>query len=99
MWSASARIFSSIVTLPMPYYGSGKCGVDGGMQSVIYGYRRGDRSVYYLGLIDFLQPWTARKKMERKLKGVLGYDTNAISCNSPEEYASRFLEFLDAHIS
>jgi 1-phosphatidylinositol-4-phosphate 5-kinase len=97
--SFTQRTVSSIITLPLPYYGSGECGVDGGSLSVIHGTRRGDRAVYYMGLIDFLQPWTSRKYFERKLKGAMGYDTNAISCVTPEEYASRFLEFLDAHVS
>jgi 1-phosphatidylinositol-4-phosphate 5-kinase len=97
--SFTQRTVSSIITLPLPYYGSGKCGVDGGLFSVMYGTRRGDRAVYYMGLIDFLQPWTSRKYFERKMKGAMGYDTNAISCVTPEEYASRFLEFLDAHVS
>lgn len=99
LWSLTQRTVSSLVTYPLPYYGSGKCVVDGGLLSVIHGSRRGDRAVYYMGLIDFLQPWTARKYFERKLKGVMGYDTNAISCVTPEEYASRFLEFLDQHLS
>ena len=63
------------------------------------GKRRGDRAMYYMGLIDFLQPWTARKVVEKNLKGLMGYDTKAISCVDPEEYANRFLEFLDANIS
>jgi hypothetical protein len=98
-WSLARITLSSIITLPLPYYGSGNCGVDGGLYSKFHGRRRGDRAVYYLGLIDFLQPWTARKAVERRLKGLIGYDTKAISCVDPEEYAIRFLEFLDTHIS
>jgi choline kinase len=52
-----------------------------------------------MGLIDFLQPWTTRKVIERQLKGLMGQDINAISCVTPEEYADRFLEFLDNHIT
>ena len=99
VWSLTQRTISSIVTLPLPYYGSGQCGVDGGVFSVMNGSRRGDRAVYYMGLIDFLQPWTTRKFLERNLKGLMGYDTKAVSCVTPEEYASRFLEYLDAHVS
>eukprot|EP00980_Cylindrotheca_fusiformis_P025643 scaffold14307_cov177-Cylindrotheca_fusiformis.AAC.7 len=98
-WSIARITLSSIITLPLPYYGSGNCGVDGGVFSRIHGKRRGDRAVYYLGLIDFLQPWTVRKAAERKLKGLVGYNTKAISCVDPEEYAIRFLDFLDANIS
>jgi hypothetical protein len=89
----------SIFTTPLPYYGSGTCGVDGGKLSVFHGKRRGDRAVYYMGLIDFLQPWTTRKVIERRLKGLMGYDTNAISSVTPEEYAKRFLEYMDANMS
>jgi hypothetical protein len=52
-----------------------------------------------MGLIDFLQPWTTRKVLERQWKSIIGYDTGAISCVDPEEYASRFLDFIDAHVS
>jgi Phosphatidylinositol-4-phosphate 5-Kinase len=90
---------SSVVTMPMPYYGSGRCGVDGGALSVLHGTRHGQRAVYYMGLIDFLQPWTTRKVLERELKGLMGYDRKEISCVTPEEYASRFLEFIDAHVT
>jgi hypothetical protein len=99
LWSLAQLTASTILTVPFPYYGSGNCGVDGGAYSVIHGNRRGDRAVYYMGLIDFLQPWTTRKVLERKLKGIMGYDISAISCVTPEEYASRFLEFIDAHVS
>lgn len=98
-WSMTLRTLSSVITLPLPYYGSGNCGVDGGLYSKVHGKRRGDRAIYYMGLIDFLQPWTTRKRVERRLKGLMGYDTAAISCVDPEEYAKRFLEFLDANIS
>ncbi len=98
-WNTLQLTLKSIVTAPLPYYGSGRCGVYGGKLSVMHGKRRGDNAVYYLGLIDFLQPWTARKVMERKLKGLAGYDTNAVSAVTPEEYATRFLEFLDKHIN
>lgn len=90
---------SSILTRPLPYYGAGICGVDGGALAMVEGTRSGKRAIYYLGLIDFLQPWTARKVLERQMKSMMGYDTHAISCVAPEEYASRFLEFIDAHIS
>lgn len=97
--SCADRTLSSILTRPLPYYGAGICGVDGGTLAMVDGTRNGKRAIYYLGLIDFLQPWTARKVVERQLKGWMGYDVHAVSCVAPEEYASRFLEFLDSHIS
>ena len=99
VWSLVHRTLSSIVTYPLPYYGSGECGVDGGLLSVFHGTRNGKRALYYMGLIDFLQPWTTRKVIERQLKGLMGQDINAISCVTPKEYADRFLEFMDKHIS
>lgn len=92
-------VFSSILTLPLPYYGAENPGVNGGVFSVVEGHRSGNRAIFFMGLIDFLQPWTTRKVIERRLKGVMGYDVHAISCVSPEEYASRFLEFIGAHVS
>lgn len=83
----------------MPYYGAGICGVDGGALSVIPGRRAGHRAVYYMGIIDFLQPWTWKKVMENEMKGLLGYNTKAISCVSPKDYAARFLDFIDAHVT
>eukprot|EP00934_Nitzschia_sp_Nitz4_P003354 Nitzschia sp. Nitz4//scaffold41_size133979//75831//77541//NITZ4_003354-RA/size133979-snap-gene-0.104-mRNA-1//1//CDS//3329551491//3344//frame0 len=76
-----------------------KCGVDGGRLAILSGSRNGKSVVYYIGLIDFLQPWTLRKAAEHKAKGLAGYDTSAISCVRPDFYASRFLQFLDEHIS
>jgi len=100
IWDVTRLItVDTIVTYPMPYYGSGICGVDGGQFSVMHGKRKGHRAIYYMGLIDFLQPWSTRKVLERKWKGIAGYDTTAISAVTPEEYATRFLEFLDQNIN
>lgn len=93
------NVISSVLTLPLPYYGAGVCGVDGGSLSTIHGNRRGHRCVYYFGLIDFLQPWTMKKVIEKELKGVIGYDVTAISCVDPKAYGSRFLGFMNAHIT
>lgn len=90
---------STILTLPLPYYGAGICGVDGGTLSVIHGTRKKHRAVYYFGLIDFLQPWSTRKFIEREIKGLLGYDKKAVSAVTPSEYGNRFISFLDSHIT
>ena len=99
LWQLLQRSMSSVLTYPLPYYGASACVVDGGSLSVVHGYRSGKRAIYYLGVIDFLQPWTARKVAEKQLKGLLGYDTKAISCVDPDEYASRFLDFIEAHVT
>jgi Phosphatidylinositol-4-phosphate 5-Kinase len=98
-WFLGRLTMDSIFTSPLPYYGSGSCVVDGGKFSVFHGERRGERAIYYMGLIDFLQPWTKRKVVERYLKGIIGYDTDAISSVTPEEYATRFLAYLDDNIT
>jgi len=90
---------SSILTLPFPYYGANVCGVDGGSLSKMKGEKAGKRCTFYLGLIDFLQPWTKRKLVERYLKTLMGYDTHEISCVDPEEYGTRFLSFMDEYLS
>ena len=99
LWSLTQRTMTSVLTYPLPYYGSSSCGVDGGALSVMHGKRHSRRAIYYLGLIDFLQPWTSRKVAERQLKGLMGYDTSAISCVDPDEYATRFLKFIEEHVS
>lgn len=98
-WSLSQLAISWLLSHPLPYYGSDKCGVNGGQLSLIGGTRNGYRALYYLGLIDFLQPWSTRKMVEHQAKGLLGYNTSAISCVDPEKYAQRFLAYLDAHFT
>lgn len=90
---------SSVLTIPFPYYGAGICGVDGGALSVLAGKRLGHRAIYYIGVIDFLQPWTTQKVLEKELKGLMGYEKMAISCAHPKDYAERFLEYMDKHIT
>lgn len=97
--SLGEKTLSTILTLPLPYYGAGFSVVDGGGLSVMHGTRMGQRAIYYLGVIDFLQPWTTKKLLEREMKGILGYDTKAISCVDPKYYAQRFLDFMDEHLS
>jgi Phosphatidylinositol-4-phosphate 5-Kinase len=75
----------------------GQCAVDGGPLSQILGHRLGSRAIYYFGLIDFLQPYNAKKAIEYRLKSIV-YDQGAFSCVPPRAYADRFLEFLDRHI-
>lgn len=84
---------------PMPYYGAAMTKVDGGHLSSLYGSRKGKHVIYYLGVIDFLQPWTVKKRLERDLKGLAGYDKTAISCVAPSDYAHRFLNFINTNVS
>jgi hypothetical protein len=51
------------------------------------------RFVYYIGIIDFLIPWDAKKKAEFAFNCLLGRGTRA-SCVPPEIYARRQIEFV-----
>ena len=84
---------------PMPYYGAGSTKVDGGNHASIRGTLMGKDVIYYMGVIDFLQPWTVKKRLERDLKGLVGYDKTAISCVAPSDYATRFLNFISSHVT
>jgi len=93
------QTFFHWVDFPMPYFGAGTTKVDGGALSSLPGTRKGKQVMYYLGVIDFLQPWTAKKRLERDLKGLAGYDKSAISCVAPSDYADRFLKFVNCHVT
>jgi hypothetical protein len=51
------------------------------------------RFVYYIGIIDFLIPWDAKKKAEFAFNCLLGRGTRA-SCAPPQIYARRQIEFV-----
>jgi 1-phosphatidylinositol-4-phosphate 5-kinase len=48
----------------------------------------------YAGVIDFLQPFNARKRLEAALKGV-ARDARAVSVAEPAAYARRFLGAME----
>ena len=51
------------------------------------------RQVYYFGVIDVLQKWTWRKRVERWWKiWILRRDPKGISVIQPEVYRTRFME-------
>ena len=99
LFSLGEKTLSTILTIPLPYYGAGFSVVDGGDFSVFHGTRLGHRAIYYMGVIDFLQPWTTKKILEREVKAMIGYDAKAISCVDPKFYASRFLDFMTEHMT
>lgn len=49
--------------------------------------------VLYFGLIDILQTYRTRKKVEHFVKRLL-HDGNAVSVIEPSKYASRFRDFM-----
>lgn len=60
-------------------------------------YRGSQRTDYYIGIIDILTSWSTKKRLEHYFRGFCIY-RNQISTVSPAKYASRFLEFLEAHL-
>ena len=47
----------------------------------------------YFGVIDYLQEYTMRKRMERAAKGFMA-DKQGLSVANPEFYRNRFVEFM-----
>eukprot|EP00602_Paraphysomonas_sp_CaronLab_P007267 CAMPEP_0185035428 /NCGR_PEP_ID=MMETSP1103-20130426/26766_1 /TAXON_ID=36769 /ORGANISM="Paraphysomonas bandaiensis, Strain Caron Lab Isolate" /LENGTH=726 /DNA_ID=CAMNT_0027572497 /DNA_START=540 /DNA_END=2720 /DNA_ORIENTATION=+ len=48
-------------------------------------------AVYYMGIVDFLQDWNTRKKIERAVKVYIGrHDPHGISVMKPQPYRDRF---------
>eukprot|EP00953_Heterococcus_sp_UTEX-ZZ885_P015003 8470-Heterococcus_DN1.PRE.1 len=52
------------------------------------------REVYFMGIIDVLQEYNARKHAETALKS-LTKGKSDISCVDPQTYAHRFLKFME----
>lgn len=62
------------------------------------GYPSTDGSrVYYLGIIDILCQYDAKKKLETFFKSIR-YDRKGISAIPPQDYAERFLDFISSHV-
>ena len=55
--------------------------------------------IYHVGIIDYLQFWSSRKRCENYLKTeVLMQKEEHISCISPHKYQFRFMNFIGKHI-
>ena len=54
--------------------------------------------VYYLGIIDILCEYDAKKKLENVFKSIR-YDSKGISAVPAREYADRFYTFISSHIT
>jgi 1-phosphatidylinositol-4-phosphate 5-kinase len=54
-----------------------------------------NKSVYWCGIIDILQPFNLKKRIEMKVKGkVTAGGKDAVSCADPNFYGQRFLGFV-----
>ena len=51
-------------------------------------------TIYYIGIIDILQHYNFRKKVENKIK-TFREPAEAISCIAPKDYSARFLQFIE----
>jgi hypothetical protein len=56
-------------------------------------HERRRKEIYYFGLIDILQRYNARKKLEHGVKSIV-YDRQQVSVQDPQTYARRFLTFM-----
>jgi len=50
-------------------------------------------NIYFMGIIDILQKYNARKKFETAFKSISA-DVHEISCVDPQAYGRRFLSFM-----
>ncbi|XP_059087907.1 uncharacterized protein LOC131884205 isoform X3 [Tigriopus californicus] len=54
---------------------------------------KGERLLLYLGIIDILQSYRMRKKLEHTFKSII-HDGDTVSVHRPGFYAHRFLDFM-----
>lgn len=52
--------------------------------------------IYYMGIIDILQQFNVRKRIEARYRKIKGGEIGA-SCVHPDVYADRFVEFFDEY--
>ncbi len=57
--------------------------------------KREQSCLYHMAIIDFLQFYTLRKKVERTAKSVL-FKQSELSVAPPDYYGERFIRFLEA---
>ncbi|GAU91082.1 hypothetical protein RvY_03404 [Ramazzottius varieornatus] len=55
--------------------------------------KKGERLLIFIGIIDILQHWRLRKKLEHAFKSVI-HDGSTISVCHPTAYAKRYQEFM-----
>jgi 1-phosphatidylinositol-4-phosphate 5-kinase len=61
--------------------------------------RSASAAVYYCGIIDILQPFNLKKKIEMTVKGkVTAGGKDAVSCADPHFYGQRFLSFVIGNV-
>jgi len=53
--------------------------------------------IYFIGIIDFLQIWNLKKKLESRVKSIT-IEKNSLSALPPSEYSERFVEFMSNNL-
>lgn len=53
--------------------------------------------IFYMGIIDVLQEYTARKSLETTYRSFLTGRSNQVSCVPPRAYGERFTEFFEEY--
>jgi len=53
--------------------------------------------IFYMGVIDILQEYNARKVVESRYRMLQGMDALEASCVAPRDYAARFVKFFDMY--
>eukprot|EP00804_Cyclotella_cryptica_P021831 CCRYP_000811-RB/>CCRYP_000811-RB protein AED:0.24 eAED:0.24 QI:184/1/1/1/0.8/0.66/6/1746/1055 len=56
-----------------------------------------DGKIFYMGIIDILQQFNIRKRLEARWRRMGGKDWEAASCVHPTIYADRFMRFFDEY--
>ena len=57
-----------------------------------------DGKIFYMGVIDILQQFNIRKRLEARYRRLVGKGWEAASCVHPNLYADRFVRFFDEYI-
>ena len=53
--------------------------------------------LFYMGIIDILQQYNVRKRIEARYRQVHGAGWQGASCVHPDLYADRFIQFFDEY--
>lgn len=56
-----------------------------------------DGKIFYIGIIDILQQFNVRKRMEARYRRIKGDGWDGASCVHPDFYADRFIQFYDEY--
>ena len=71
------------------------------LHPMIFHGPKGDRlyegKIFYMGIIDILQQYNARKRVETSFRKMENNGGLEPSCVSPEEYADRFVAFFEEY--